>query len=59
MSDPVVQMCPMQGDGAHTLVVLTKSGKLFERFADPRAFNNDGRSTRSYIWREIKGPDAE
>lgn len=58
MSDPIVHAWPMQGEGAHTFAVLTKSGKMFERIPDPRAFNNDGRSQRQYLWREIKGPDA-
>lgn len=52
----VVAICPMQGEGQHTLVVLTDRGRLFERVADPKQFNTGPNAQRAYLWRELKGP---
>lgn len=56
-SEQVVQVCAMQGDLGHSLVVLTSTGRLFERVADPRVLNQGPHGAqRSYLWRPIKGP---
>ena len=55
-TDPIVQMCPLVGDGEHKLVVLTRSGRIFERMVDTRQFNGNN-ADRQYRWRECVLPE--
>ena len=56
MIDPIVQMTALVGDGEQKLVVLTKSGRLFERMTDARQFNGNN-AARVYKWREVEMPE--
>lgn len=52
----VISLCPMQGQGAYTMIALTNLGRMFERSLDPRVINQGPYPQPAYLWRPVKGP---